>query len=192
MPLFDRYARELTLSDVERQVLPIAQQMHSAVNSLWLTAAGQAQQSEGSVRITASVFFVSHHLLTPILASGRQAEPSVQLDLAASDASENLLFREADIAVCMYRPVQVVIVAKHTGEVPLCFCAARIHLEYAGRPTSPTELMQYDLVGFDTNEDVITAMCNKGWPVNRETFATRCYNQDCLLGTDPCWLRNRL
>ena len=65
MPLFDRYARELTLNDVERQVLPIAQQMHSAVNPLWLTAAGQAQLSEGSFRNTASVFFVSHHLLTP-------------------------------------------------------------------------------------------------------------------------------
>ncbi len=174
--LFDRHARGLTLSEVGQQVLPMAQQMYSAVNALGLTAAGQAQQLEGSVRITASVF-VSHHLLPPILAAIREAEPAIQLDLVASDASENLLFREADIAVRMYRPEQVDIVAKHIGEVPLCFCAAQSYLDRAGRPTTPTELMQHDLVGFDTNEDIITAMRNKGWPASRDSFATRCDNQ---------------
>ncbi|KIC40327.1 LysR family transcriptional regulator [Ruegeria sp. ANG-R] len=174
--LFDRHARGLTLSEVGQQVLPMAQQMNAAVNALGLTAAGQAQQLEGSVRITASVF-VSHHLLPPILAAIRQAEPAIQLDLVASDASENLLFREADIAVRMYRPEQVDIVAKHIGEVPLCFCASRSYLDRAGWPTTPTELMQHDLVGFDTNEDIITAMRNKGWPASRDSFATRCDNQ---------------
>ncbi|RLJ97952.1 LysR family transcriptional regulator [Ruegeria conchae] len=174
--LFDRHARGLTLSEVGQQVLPMAQQMYSAVNALGLTAAGQAQQLEGSVRITASVF-VSHHLLPPIIAAIRQAEPAIQLDLVASDASENLLFREADIAVRMYRPEQVDIVAKHIGEVPLCFCASRSYLDHAGRPNTPTELMQHDLVGFDTNEDIIIAMRNKGWPASRDSFATRCDNQ---------------
>ncbi|EEE38891.1 transcriptional regulator, LysR family [Rhodobacteraceae bacterium KLH11] len=174
--LFDRHARGLTLSEVGQQVLPMAQQMYAAVNALSLTAAGQAQQLEGSVRITASVF-VSHHLLPPILAAIRRAEPAIQLDLVASDASENLLFREADIAVRMYRPEQVDIVAKHIGEVPLCFCAARSYLERAGRPASPSELMQHDLVGFDANEEIINAMRNKGWPASRESFATRCDNQ---------------
>ncbi|SDX68075.1 transcriptional regulator, LysR family [Ruegeria halocynthiae] len=174
--LFDRHARGLTLSEVGRQVLPMAQQMYGAVNALGLTAAGQIQQLEGSVRITASVF-VSHHLLPPIIAAIRQAEPAIQLDLVASDASENLLFREADIAVRMYRPDQVDIIAKHIGEVPLCFCAARSYLDRAGRPTSPAELMQHDLVGFDTNEDIIAAMRNKGWPASRDSFATRCDNQ---------------
>ncbi len=176
VPLFDRHARGLTLSDVGRQVLPMAQQMHGAVNALGLTAAGQALQLEGTVRITASVF-VSHHLLPPILSSIRQAEPAIQLDLVATDASENLLFREADIAVRMYRPEQADIVAKHIGEVPLCFCAARTYLDRAGRPTTPSELMQHDLVGFDANEDIITAMREKGWPASRDSFATRCDNQ---------------
>lgn len=176
VPLFDRHARGLKLSEVGKQILPMAREMHGAVNALGLTAAGQAQRLEGSVRVTASVY-ASHHLLPPILAQIRQAEPSIQLDLVATDTTENLLFREADIAVRMYRPEQMDIVARHIGEVPLCFCAARSYLDRAGRPTTPDELMQHDLVGFDTNDVIIRKMRNKGWPASRESFATRCDNQ---------------
>lgn len=171
--LFDRHARGLRLSSVGQQLLPMAQQMHAAMNALSLTAAGQSQQLEGTVRITASVF-VSHHILPPILAEIRAKEPAIQLELAATDASENLLFREADIAVRMYRPEQADIVTRYLGDVPLCFCAARSYLDRTGRPTTPEELFQHDLVGFDANEQIISEMQAKGWPASRDNFATRC------------------
>nr|WP_321250420.1 LysR family transcriptional regulator [uncultured Ruegeria sp.] len=171
--LFERHARGLRLSDAGAQLLPMAQQMHAAMNAFNLTAAGQSTQLEGSVRITASVF-ASHHLLPPILAQIRIQEPSIQLELVATDTSENLLYREADIAVRMYRPEQVDIVSRYLGDVPLCFCAARSYLDRAGRPQTPEDLFRHDLVGFDANEQIITEMRNKGWPANRDNFATRC------------------
>ncbi|MGV6806020.1 MAG: LysR family transcriptional regulator [Ruegeria sp.] len=171
--LFDRHARGLRLSAVGQQLLPMAQQMQTAMRQLSLTAAGQSQQLSGTVRITASVF-ASHHILPPILAGIRSQEPSIQLELVATDTSENLLFREADIAVRMYRPEQVDIVTRYLGDVPLCFCAARSYLDRAGRPTKPEELFQHDLVGFDANEQIISEMRAKGWPASRDSFATRC------------------
>lgn len=171
--LFDRHARGLKLSEVGAQLLPMAQQMHSAMNAFSMTAAGQSQQLEGSVRITASVF-ASHHLLPPILAHIRQQEPAIQLELVATDISENLLYREADIAVRMYRPEQMDIVSRYLGDVPLCFCAAKSYLDRAGRPETPEDLFDHDLVGFDANEQIISKMREKGWPANRESFATRC------------------
>lgn len=171
--LFDRHARGLRLSTIGQQLLPMAQQMYSAMNQLSLTAAGQSQQLGGTVRITASVF-ASHHVLPPILAGIRRQEPLIQLELAATDTSENLLFREADIAVRMYRPEQLDIVTRYLGDVPLCFCAARSYLDRAGRPTTPAELFHHDLVGFDANEQIISEMRAKGWPASKDSFATRC------------------
>lgn len=171
--LFDRHARGLKLSAAGAQLLPMAQQMHSAMTAFSLAAAGQSQQLEGSVRITASVL-VSHHLLPPILADIRRKEPSIQLELVATDTTENLLYREADIAVRMYRPAQMDIISRHLGEVPLCFCAAKSYLDRKGRPKTPEELFAHDLVGFDANQDIIKAMREKGWPASRDSFTTRC------------------
>lgn len=171
--LFDRHARGLKLSEAGSQLLPMAQQMHSAMTAFSLAAAGQSQQLEGSVRITASVF-ASHHLLPPILANIRRQEPAIQLELVATDTTENLLYREADIAVRMYRPAQMDIISRYLGEVPLCFCAARSYLDRKGRPKTPEELFSHDLVGFDANQEIIKAMREKGWPASRNSFATRC------------------
>ncbi len=171
--LFDRHARGLRLSAVGQQLLPMARQMHAAMNQINLTAAGQAQRMEGTVRITASVF-ASHHVLPRILADIRAEEPAIRLELAATDTSENLLFREADIAVRMYRPQQADIVTRHVGDVPLCMCAARSYLDRAGRPSSSQELLQHDLVGFDANDMIIRAMQDRGLPVTRDSFTTRC------------------
>lgn len=171
--LFDRHARGLKLSVAGSQLLPMAQQMHSAMTAFSLAAAGQSQQLEGSVRITASVF-ASHHLLPPILENIRRQEPAIQLELVATDTTENLLYREADIAVRMYRPAQMDIISRYLGEVPLCFCAARSYLDRKGRPKTPEELFSHDLVGFDANQEIIKAMREKGWPASRNSFATRC------------------
>ncbi len=171
--LFDRHARGLKLSEVGNQLLPMAQQMHQAMNAFSMTAAGQSQELEGTVRITASVF-ASHHLLPPILAHIRQQEPAIQLELVATDATENLLYREADIAVRMYRPEQMDIVSRYLGDVPLCFCAATSYLNRVGRPKTPEDLFHHDLVGFDANEDIIRKMQEKGWPASKDSFATRC------------------
>ncbi|NOC93994.1 LysR family transcriptional regulator [Ruegeria sp. HKCCD6604] len=171
--LFDRHARGLKLSEAGSQLLPMAQQMHSAMTAFSLAAAGQSQQLEGSVRITASVF-ASHQLLPPILASIRKQEPTIQLELVATDTTENLLYREADIAVRMYRPAQVDLISRYLGDVPLCFCAAKSYLDRKGRPKTPEELFTHDLVGFDANQEIIRAMREKGWPASRDSFATRC------------------
>ncbi|NOD78270.1 MULTISPECIES: LysR family transcriptional regulator [unclassified Ruegeria] len=174
--LFERHARGLKLSDVGHQLLPMAQQMHTAMNAFSMTAAGQSQQLDGTVRITASVF-ASNHILPPILAHIRQQEPAIQLELVATDATENLLFREADIAVRMYRPEQMDILTRHLGEISLCFCAAKSYLDRAGRPTSPEEVFQHDLVGFDADDRIIASMQERGWNVGRDAFATRCDHQ---------------
>lgn len=174
--LFDRHARGLSLSETGAQLVPLARQMRLAMNEITLTAAGQSQALEGTVRITASVF-AAHHLLPPVLAHIRTSEPAIQLDLLPSDTTENLLFREADIAVRMYRPTQLDIVTRHIADLKLGVFAARSYLDRAGRPKQVADLLHHDLVGYDRNDLIVRTMQAMGWSVTRDDFAVRCDNQ---------------
>ena len=174
--LFERHRRGLKLSETGADLLPQAIRMREAMSRIALTASGQAQLLAGSVRITASVF-VAHHLLPPILADIRAAEPAIQLDLLPSDSAGNLLFREADIAVRMYRSTQLDIVTRHVTDLGLGIFASRRYLDRAGRPETAQDLMRHDLVGYDDNDLILRTMRDMGWNVSREDFAVRCDNQ---------------
>lgn len=174
--LFDRHARGLKLTETGTGLLPMARRMRDSMNALDLSAAGQSQRMKGTVRLTASVF-ASHHILPPILAHIRAVEPAIQLDLLPSDTTENLLFRQADIAVRMYRPAQLDIVARHIGELSLGIYAARSYLDRAGRPENPADVLTHDLIGYDSNDLILRVMQQMGWTVTRDDFAVRCDNQ---------------
>lgn len=124
LSLFDRHARGLSLSETGADLLPMARQMREAMQALTTQAAGQAQNIGGTVRITASVY-ASHFILPPILAKIRTELPDIQLDLVPTDSSENLLFRESDIAVRMYRPTQMEIVTRHVATLKMAAYASK-------------------------------------------------------------------
>ncbi|MGR3760929.1 LysR family transcriptional regulator [Roseobacteraceae bacterium NS-SX3] len=174
--LFDRRPRGLELTETGRQLLPMAQDMHAQMHAISLAAAGRSQRLEGTVRITASVF-VSHYILPPVLAQIRAAEPAIELELVPDDTPGNLLFRAADIAVRMYRPAQLDLVARRIGDLPLGIFAAKSYLARRGRPKTAEELWEHELVGYDENDLILRTVRGMGWPVERRRFATRCDNQ---------------
>ncbi len=174
--LFQRHARGLELTRLGRDMLPAAQAMHQAMNDLSFAAAGAQSTLEGDVRITTSVF-MAHHVLPGILADIRQAEPDIRIDLVASDDSDNLLFREADIAVRMYRPRQLDMVTHHLGDIALGLFAARSYIDRKGAPSTPQDLQHHDLVGYDKSDIIVRSMREAGLPAQREWFKVRCDNQ---------------
>lgn len=174
--LFNRQSRGMELTDAGLSLLESAKAMHSAANRLRLLAAGQAEDLAGTIRITASQFF-SHHVLPPILADLRRTSPEIAIELVASDTSENLLFREADIAIRMYRPEQLDMVTRHLGDVEIGLCAARSYLDRKGRPANFDDLNAHDFVGYDASDLIIRGMRAVGVHVDRDWFAVRCDNQ---------------
>ncbi|MDF1668431.1 MAG: LysR family transcriptional regulator [Roseovarius sp.] len=171
--LFQRQPKGLVLTDNGAALLGPAQRMRAAMHDVALTAAGQQTGLDGSVRITASES-VSMYILPGILAKLRLAEPRIKIDLVPTDSTENLLFREADIALRMYQPEQVELVAKRLGDLNLAVYAARSYLEREGRPGSVAEMLKHPLIGYDRNEDIIQGMIERGLPATRDWFAVRC------------------
>lgn len=174
--LFQRQTRGMALTDLGAALVEPARAMQAASGEFALRAAGGSGRMAGTVRITASVF-TAHHILPPIIADLVAAEPEIAVDVVASDATENLLFREADIAVRMYRPTQLDVVTRHIGDIPLGLFGARSYLDRKGRPASREDLLSHDFVGYDRSEEIIRGFREAGWAVDRDFFRVRCDNQ---------------
>lgn len=171
--LFDRQAKGLDLTETGHELLPAAKAMFEAAGQFANIAAGHDEQVEGTVRITASEF-VSHYILPEIMAEVRANHPDIQLELNSTDHSENLLFREADIAIRMYRPTQLDMITRKLGVLKLGFFASEAYLQRRGVPTNLAELMAHDLIGYDRSERFIKGAAEFGWELSKTDFVVRC------------------
>ena len=174
--LFRRKARGMALTELGDTLLEPARAMRNAAEALSRAATGGETKMAGTVRITASLF-VSHYILPKVLADVRHEYPEIQIDLVASDQSENLLFREADIAVRMYRPKQLDMITRHIGDVTLGIFAARTYLQRHGKPENINDFLALDFIGYDRNEEIIQGFRNVGVNVDRNFFSVRTDNQ---------------
>ena len=171
--LFVRRARGFELTETGAALVGPAQAMRDAMGQIALTAAGQSARIEGTVRITASVMTSQFHL-PDIIARIREQEPDIAIELVPSDDSRNLLYREADIAVRMYRPTQLDLVTQHIGDIPLTICAAKSYLARKGKAVTLANLHEHDFVGFDADTSIIDGFRDAGIEVTRDFFKVRC------------------
>ncbi|MGB7319131.1 MAG: LysR family transcriptional regulator [Planktotalea sp.] len=175
--LFERQARGLSLSAKGEGLLEPARAMRDAFGQLGLRAAGQDERMHGTVRITASEV-MAQRILPQVISRIRQEEPNIQIELVSSNQSENLLFREADIAVRMYRSTQLDVITKQIGVAAMGIYAARSYLSQCSVPTSLEDLLDHPIVGYDRDDRIIQGMRALGWPVTRDFFAVRCDDEN--------------
>ncbi len=174
--LFQRHRRGLVLTETGRSLLPVARQMAEAAAQVSLLAGGRDSALHGQVRITASEM-VSHFMLPPILADIRRQEPGIALELLPDNGSKNLLFRESDIAVRMYRPAQLDLIARHIGNVKIGMFAARSYVAARGLPETVKDIMQHDFVGYVDDPAIVRGMQRAGVRLDKDFFKTRCDQQ---------------
>lgn len=172
MPLFDRAAKGLIPTADGARLVDPARAMRAAYHDATLQLAGQDQDLSGTVRITASAA-VSFHHLARILTDLRQQQPNIQFELVASDASHNLLFREADIALRMYRPAQQELIASYLGDITFGAFASRSYLDRAGA-VDLDRLRDHDLIGLLDSDYLIRALTQMGLSVTQADFGLRC------------------
>ena len=174
--LFQRHPKGLGLTEMGERIRPSAEAMRAAMTQIANTAEAEAGQLSGTVRIACSVF-AAQYILPPIIAQIREAEPAISLVLQPSDDSDNLTFREADIAVRMYRPKQLDLVTRHIGDIEMGVFAAHTYLARKGHPDRLQALFEHDVVGYDTSPLMIHAVKALGYDVAIEVFAVRTDNQ---------------
>ncbi len=172
LSLFTRSQAGLHATADAVALVPYAEAMATAADALARVASGEAQEERGSVRITASEM-IGAEVLPPCLAAFRESHPRIAVELVLSNRTEDLLRREADIAVRMVRPTQGALMARKLGVLRHGLHAHPRYLKSHGAPRSGAELKEHPIIGFDKNAS-IRRLPNLGIPLSRELFSFRC------------------
>src|SRR5215510_4453875 len=170
--LFTRSPQGLKPTAEALQLKPHAQAMAASAEALVRAASGGSQEARGTVRVTVPEL-VGIELMPSILTSFRAKHPAIAIELVLTNATENLLEREADVAVRLVPPAQDALVARKIGQVRFGFYAHRDYIARHGMPRSLAELQNHTLIGFDKAPTGIRGLRNNPFPIPREAYALR-------------------
>lgn len=176
LAMFTRSPQGLTPTDTARALIPIAEAMEGAAEAMARAASAQAGEIAGVVRITASEI-VGAEVLPAILADLAGAHPALAFELNLTNRTEDLLRRDADIAVRMVRPTQAGLVARRLGDTVLGLYAHRRYLATVPMPRSVADVLALRMIGFDRDPVPVAGLGQAGLSVTRNMFSLRTDNQ---------------
>jgi len=172
LTLFTRSQQGLLPTEAALALRPHAEAMGHSAAALVRAASSHGDGVRGTVRVTASEV-MGAEVLPPILARLQAAHPALKVELVLSNRVQDLLQREADIAVRMTEPRQDALVARRVGQVALGLHAHPRYLEAHGTPGTLADLRQHRLIGFDAETPFVRS-AQKAVPAwLRDHFAVR-------------------
>lgn len=170
--LFTRSPAGLLPTAIATELAGHAETMAKAAQSFTRAASAEAGSAAGTVRITASEV-VGVEVLPPMLADLQRLHPGLIIELGLNNRSENMLDREADIAIRMVRPAQDALVARHIGAIRLGLHAHRSYLDLHAPPQTLEDVKRLGLIGFETETAGIRTLRASGLSFGPEDFIFR-------------------
>jgi DNA-binding transcriptional LysR family regulator len=170
--LFTRSQAGLIATPSALALVPHAEAMASAADALQRVASGEAAEERGAVRVTASEM-IGAEVLPAQLAAFREKHPRIAIELVLSNRSQDLLRREADIAVRMVKPTQLALRSRKIGTLHLGLHAHPRYLKNRSAPSTLEELREHPIIGFDKAVSV-RGVSLPSFAANRELFSFRC------------------
>jgi DNA-binding transcriptional LysR family regulator len=173
LALFTRSPRGLIPTEAAHSLVPHAEAMAAAKEALLRAASGEATAEAGTIRLAASDF-MGCEILPKILADFRNRHTAIDLELVLSNLPEDLLRRQADIAVRMMRPTQSQLVSKKIGSVGISLYAHRSYIAAHGLPETAEALAGHCWIGFDRDDHSFRSVGGEAFDVTRSMFGFRC------------------
>jgi len=128
--LVARTPEGMLLNDAGQMVADLAQTIEAGIDELCRRVGGEDQRPEGLVRLATTESF------TPFLMGGlvalRQEHPKIQVQLVVSSAALDLMRREADVALRLFRETNPTLVSRKIGEVGWSIYSSPAYLERTG------------------------------------------------------------
>lgn len=174
---FDGYAP----TEAAAELLPYAASVAATAAALRRVASSIGDGVRGTVRVTASDV-IGVEVLPPILSALRAAHPELVIELVLSNAVDDLLRREADIAVRMIQPTQDALVARRVGTIDIGLFAHQNYLDAHGVPQSVDALHGHALIGYDHHSAAVRRWLQRFPAFARDALALRCDSDLAQLG----------
>jgi DNA-binding transcriptional LysR family regulator len=170
--LFTRSQQGLAATEGALELKPYAESLAATAAALMRSASGQGRVVKGTVRVSASEI-MGAEVLPAIFSALAERHPGLEIELVLSNAVDNLLRRDADIAVRMVAPVQEALVMQHVGTVTVGLHAHQRYLERRGVPRTLKSLHDHQTIGFDHETPAIRAMLQRVPDFESVRFAFR-------------------
>lgn len=170
--LFDRSTQGLQLTQFGIGLLEESERMQASAERLQRLADGQGQALSGRIRLSTDELIALHYL-PKILPSFLDNYPELSVELDVSNRASSLDKRDADIAIRMFPPTQLDLVARHLFDIPLGFYASEQYLNKHGTPKKPDDLFQHRLLGYDRDKQFEEGSRRLGWNLRNEDFKLR-------------------
>lgn len=143
--LFNRSARGLSQTEAGAAILDNARRMRDEAAAIALAAGGRDAGLRGPVTISA-VEGLSQLWLAPNLRDFHDLYPDIHIHVRVENQAADLVQREADIAVRMFRPVQHSLIARKVARVTFGIFAAKDYIARHGSPRSEGEIVDHATV----------------------------------------------
>ena len=143
-------------------VSPMANSIRDA-ERVFTDAKGGRTEIAGVVRVAVSELF-AYYVMPEILSTMLHDEPELEIELSVSNLTDNLLRRDADIAVRFYRPEQSDIIAYPLGHVTFGLYAHEDYIAKFGEPKGYDIPVGGFLTGYDKEPFPLAAALREGAP----------------------------
>jgi DNA-binding transcriptional LysR family regulator len=146
--LFLRTPKGLLLTETGEGILSDAKAMESTALAIERRADAGREALDGVVRVSCTEG-LGTSWLPKRLASFHAEFPRLHVEILVDNRALNLVRREADIALRMFRPEQPDLIAKKIGALNLGMYGSKTYLADHGTPQRVSDLKSHFHVGFD-------------------------------------------
>lgn len=143
--LLTRSAQGATPTDIGQAYYQRASNILADLEAAQEIVADAVTQVAGPIRITAPLSFGTQHM-APALAEFARMHPRVELDVALTDRTVDLLAGGYDMAVRIGNLQDSALIARKIAPVRAVVLASPGYLEQRGRPEHPRDLADHDLL----------------------------------------------
>ncbi|MFZ6681799.1 LysR family transcriptional regulator [Undibacterium sp. Tian12W] len=172
LKLFTRTFDGFAPTEAALELRPYAADVAATAAALRRVASSHGTGVRGTVRVTASEV-TCVEVLPPVLTALRRQHPELMIELVLSNRVDDLLHREADIAVRMVNPEQDALIAKRAGAIEIGFFAHESYLADFGMPKTMDELSRHTIIGFDQENAFLRKLRSKFPTLEPSSFALR-------------------
>jgi DNA-binding transcriptional LysR family regulator len=183
--LFIRTTQGLDLTDSGELILDHARHMQDDAFAIERLLTGRENTLSGEV-VVSVVEGMGSYWMVDELRLFHQKYPDIRISMKTETAVADLIRREADIAIRLFQPTQMDLIAKKAGSIVFGLYASEAYLERCGTPEKLQDLADHDFVlpSVDLISIVESKLAEHNIPVGRLAFKTN--NMIALLNAIVC------
>jgi len=150
--LLQRTTRTLSLTDTGSAYYDQCSRIIGDVEEANIAVTEMQSKPKGLLRITAPMLFGSW-VLSDLVSDFLQANPDIQIDMALTDQSLDLIQESIDVAFRVGVLADSSLIARPLGEVKVVICASPEYIAKNGAPSHPSDLKQHSVVNWAQSDN---------------------------------------